>query len=187
MCVQLKNTQNWSNRINNYMKESWGGCFLCIISYTNNSNCNDLITWWIEEKSNVPYSSHGSVVRSEVEEEHNIWEWCQVRENKEVVKSRRWSRSKVSQVCESHHLLLQFVAGSQRRDTVSNSLQQTRTWHPGCVSEWHKFSTGQLSAFLQGTSTHDCLLEAPQYCRIWSSSGSNSLTGWLAAKCRLQF
>lgn len=54
----------------------------------------------------------------------------QVREKEEVVKSRRGSRSKVSQACESHHLLLQFVVGSQRSNIVRdwiNSQQRAGT------------------------------------------------------------
>lgn len=158
--VRLKDTENWGNRIKNYMKESSGSCFLYTASYTNNSNCNHLIKSYIDGKSNSPYRSHWSVVRWEVEEEQPIWERCQAGketksgEDKEVVKCRQGSRSKVSQVCESHHLLLQFVVGSQRSNTWGTGLNpSSRQGHdtPGCVSEC-EFSTRQLSAFLQGTS-----------------------------------
>lgn len=61
--VRLKDTENWGNRIKNYMKESSGSCFLYTASYTNNSNCNHLIKSYIDGKSNSPYRSHWSVVR----------------------------------------------------------------------------------------------------------------------------
>lgn len=58
--VRLKDTENWGNRIKNYMKESSGSCFLYTASYTKHSNRNHLIKQYIDGKSSSPYRSHWS-------------------------------------------------------------------------------------------------------------------------------
>lgn len=159
--LRLKDTENWRNKIKNYMKQSSSSCFIYTASYNNIGNCHHLIKSYTDGKSNGMYRSHKSVVRWEVGEEQPIWERrlagkeTKSEEDKGVIKWKQGSRSEVSQVCANHCWLLQFVVGSQWRSTVRGwitSQQQEGTDTPGCVSEWEKFSTRDLSAFPQGTS-----------------------------------
>lgn len=191
MCVQLKNTENWSNRIKNYIKESWGGCFLCIPSYTNSSYCNDLIKWYIEGESNIPYSSHGSVGRDGRRAPH-------LGEMPSQGRTRRWLRVEDEVGAKCHRSVKAIICSCSLLQEIREGIE----WGTGATPSSDKdmtlldvFLNGRR--FLQGSCQpfHGEQLcpwlfpkKAPfSFCRIWSSSGSNSLIRWLAANCRLQF
>lgn len=108
-------------------------------------------------------------------------------------RARRWLRMEdevgakchrsVKAIICSCSLLQESREGITVRDW-NNSQQQTRTWR-SWMWFWMAeiFYKAAVSLPTGNISAHDCLLKAPQYCRIWSSSDSNSLIRWLVAGC----